>query len=362
MLENFSKESLRGKINLVGLEFYELEKLLKEMGEPAFRATQVWQWMWQRLCRDFSEMSNVSKNCRAKLADVAEIVWPEIADVHVSTDGTSKFLLRLEDGEYIETVLIPSEGKDGKKRLAQCLSTQVGCAMGCAFCATGQMGFMRNMTRAEILGQVLVAKHHLGDIRPDCPILRNLVFMGMGEPLANLENVLSCLRALNDQNGANFSPRRITVSTCGLKNGLEKLGESGLAYLAVSLHAPDQNLREKLMPKAARWPLEDMLAALASYPLKTRERITFEYLLLKGINDSPAHARKLAALMGGIKGKLNLIVYNRTENGPFMPPDEETILAFEKILWDRNITAIRRKSRGDDISAACGQLRTEKMK
>ncbi|MBO5491212.1 MAG: radical SAM protein, partial [Desulfovibrio sp.] len=231
------------------------------------------------------------------------------------------------------------------------------CAMGCTFCSTGQMGFERNMSMGEILGQVLVARAHLGDARPDRPVLRNLVFMGMGEPLLNLREVMRALQSLNNDKGLNFSPRRITVSTCGIEKGLRELGESGLAYLAVSLHAPTQELRARIMPKAARWPLEELVAALQSYPLKTRERITFEYLLLGGVNDGPEQARELARLVGSVKGKLNLIVYNPAEGAPYAAPAEDRVLAFEQCLWKRHITAIVRKSKGQDIRAACGQLK-----
>jgi len=204
---------------------------------------------------------------------------------------------------------------------------------------------------------VLVARAHLGDARPDRPVLRNLVFMGMGEPLLNLREVMRALQSLNNDKGLNFSPRRITVSTCGIEKGLRELGESGLAYLAVSLHAPTQELRARIMPKAARWPLEELVAALQRYPLKTRERITFEYLLLGGVNDGPEQARELARLVGSVKGKLNLIVYNPAEGAPYAAPAEDRVLAFEQCLWKRHITAIVRKSKGQDIRAACGQLR-----
>lgn len=347
-------------INLLDLTLPELTDWMQaELGEPCFRAVQVWQWIWQRMARSFEEMSNVSKVCRARLAECARIDWPEVSRVQESRDGTTKFLLRLEDGAEVETVLIPSESRDGNRRWTQCLSSQVGCAMGCTFCSTGGMGFERNMSMGEILGQILVARTHLGDNRPDWPILRNLVFMGMGEPLLNLREVMRALQSLNDDRGLNFSPRRITVSTCGIEKGLRELGESGLAFLAVSLHAPNQALRERIMPKAARWPLNELLAALKSYPLKTRERITFEYLLLGGVNDGPEHARELARVVSEIKGKLNLIVYNPAENAPYEAPSPERVLAFEKMLWDRNITAIVRKSKGQDIKAACGQLKAD---
>ena len=233
--------------------------------------------------------------------------------------------------------------------------------MGCTFCSTGQMGFERNMTMGEILGQVLVAREHLGDDRPEWPMLRNIVFMGMGEPLLNMRELMRSLEGLNNAKGLNFSPRRITVSTCGIEKGLRELGESGLAYLAVSLHAPTQELRSRIMPKAARWSLEDMFTALKSYPLKTREHITFEYLLLGGVNDGQEQAKELARLVSDVRGKLNLIVYNPAEGAPYAAPTEEAVLAFEQYLWNRKITAILRKSKGQDIKAACGQLKADRQ-
>ena len=344
-------------VDILNLSLPELQAFMLELGEPKFRALQVWQWLWQKLARDFESMTNVSKKTRAKLATCAHITWPSVSTVAKSKDGTIKFLLALADGAQVETVLIPSTSRDGVVRLTQCLSSQVGCAMACTFCSTGSMGFERQMSHAEILGQILVAREYLGDTRPDHPKLRNLVFMGMGEPLLNLKNIMTSLESLNSDHGLNFSPRRITVSTCGIEKGLRELGESGLAYLAISLHAPDQAIREKIMPKAARWPLHELINALASYPLKTRERITFEYLLLGGINDQKEHALALVKLVSKVKGKLNLIVYNAAEGSPYKAPSPEQVLAFEKILWDKNITAIIRKSKGGDIKAACGQLK-----
>ena len=351
--------------DLLNLTWPELEAFMAELGEPRFRALQVWQWIWQRNVTDFEAMTNVSKATRARLAEIAECRLPEVVTVQTASDGTEKLLLRLADGSMVETVIIPSEAQDGSIRIAQCLSSQVGCAMGCTFCSTGGMGFVRNMTAGEILSQVLLARRRLGDNRPDRPIIRNLVFMGMGEPLLNLHEVTRALTMLHHEKGLDFSPRRITVSTCGIEKGLRELGDSGLAFLAISLHAPNQALRSRIMPKAARWPLDDLMAALASYPLKTRERITFEYLLLGGVNDSPEHARELARLihktLGPERAKLNLIAYNPSQvpgmdKAPYDAPAPETILAFEKILWDKNITAILRKSKGQDIKAACGQL------
>lgn len=284
-------------LNILEMTLPELTQWVTgDLGLPKFRAQQIWQWVWQRMARSFDEMTNISKPVREELSKKAQIVRPEVDKIQTSSDSTTKFLLRLGDGERVETVLIPSTSREGNVRWTQCLSTQVGCPMHCTFCSTGTMGFTRNMTMGEILGQILVARDYLGDTRPQWPVLRNLVFMGMGEPLLNFENLERALKSLNEDGGLNFSPRRITVSTCGIEKGLRELGESGLAFLAVSLHAPTQELRQKIMPGAAKWPLEELLKTLNSYPLKTRERITFEYLLLGGVNDGPEQARQLSSM------------------------------------------------------------------
>lgn len=350
------------KVDLCDLSFPELEHFVTAgLGLPKFRALQIWQWIWRKNVTDFEAMTDVSRETRGLLARRAVLSRPQVALVRQSVDGTVKFLLRLADGEHVETVLIPSDAPrrpgDRSARMTQCLSTQVGCAMGCTFCSTGGLGFTRNMSMGEILGQVQAARAWLGDDAPERPIIRNLVYMGMGEPLLNLPQVMRSLEALHHPRGLNFSARRITVSTCGLEQGLRELGESGLAYLALSLHAPTQELRARLMPKAARWPLDDLLAALESYPLKTRERITLEYLLMGGVNDGPEQARQLVRICSRLKAKLNLIPYNPTPGSPYRPPTPESLLAFERMLWDKHVTAIVRKSRGQDIEAACGQLR-----
>ncbi len=343
-------------IDILNLSFDELTAFVTgPMGESPFRAKQLWEWLWHRRARSFADITVLSKKSRQFLEENAAIVWPATEEVQTSTDGTVKLLLRLADGHHVETVLIPSASRDGKQRMTQCLSCQVGCAMGCTFCSTGSMGLVRNMTMGEILGQVLVAREYVGDSF-DRPILKNLVFMGMGEPLLNFTEVMRSLVALNDERGLAFSARRITVSTCGIEKGLRELGESNLAYLAVSLHAPNQALREEIMPRAARWSLDALMKALRSYPLHTRERLTFEYLLLGGLNDSPDQARELAKLMAHVKGKLNLIVYNPAQGAVYKAPTPEAVLAFEKVLWAKGITATVRKSKGQDIDAACGQL------
>ncbi|MCL1915970.1 MAG: 23S rRNA (adenine(2503)-C(2))-methyltransferase RlmN [Desulfovibrionaceae bacterium] len=327
--------------------------IVRDLGEPAFRAAQLWRWIWGKGARDFGEMSNVSKSLRARLTEQAFISRPEIVQEEHSRDGTIKLLLRLADGELVETILIPGEGTRGKARVTQCLSCQVGCAMGCDFCATGDSGFRRNMSQAEILGQTLLGRERLAG-RAE---LRNLVFMGMGEPLLNLDNVLRSLETLSSEQGLHFSRRRVTVSTCGLPHGLLRLGESGLASLAVSLHAPDQGLRARLMPRAARWPLEELLLELEGYPLRAREHITLEYLLLDGVNDAPEQARELARIARRLRAKINLIAYNPIGNAPYRAPSPERVLAFEEVLWRQGLVAVLRKSMGADIQAACGQLR-----
>ncbi len=355
-----------GRVDLCDLSFPELERFVTvDLSQPKFRALQIWQWIWRKNVTDFEAMTDVSRETRALLAERAALSRPEVVVVRQSSDGTVKFLLRLADGEHVETVLIPSDAPrrsgDRTGRMTQCLSTQVGCAMGCTFCSTGGLGFTRNMSMGEILGQLQAARAWLGDDQPERPIIRNLVYMGMGEPLLNLPQVMRSLKTLHHPRGLNFSARRITVSTCGIEHGLRELGESGLAYLAVSLHAPTQELRARLMPKAARWPLDELVTALESYPLKTRERITLEYLVIGGVNDGPEQARQLVRLCSRLKAKLNLIPYNPTPGSPYRPPTPNSLLAFEKMLWDKHVTAIVRKSKGQDIEAACGQLRAARQ-
>ncbi|MBQ7586123.1 MAG: 23S rRNA (adenine(2503)-C(2))-methyltransferase RlmN [Desulfovibrionaceae bacterium] len=348
--------------NILDLTYSELEDyFVKTLQEPKFRTLQVWQWLYKKLCQDFEGMSNLKVTARLSLKEHFTLTWPEIVETKTSQDGTKKLLLKLSDGSLIETVLIPTYDHAGKVRYAQCLSTQVGCPMGCTFCATGATGFTRNLTHAEIVGQVLVGKKELSDLRSDRPILKNVVFMGMGEPLLNLNNLLRALTSLNHKQGLAFSPRRITVSTCGIKEGLEELGKSGLCYLAVSLHAPNQALRAKIMPKASQFELKDLISALKNYPLKPREFITFEYLLLKNVNDSLQEAQELAKLVSQLKGKLNLIIFNPSKDLPYEAPDPKTVLAFEEVLWQKKLTAIVRESKGQDIAAACGQLRAERL-
>lgn len=348
--------------NLLDLDLDGLTSLMKDLGEPAFRAKQLFQWLWQKGARSLDDMTNLSKALRAKLAKEHEVRWPEVAEAHVSSDGTVKLLLELAGGARIETVLIPE-----KDHVTQCLSTQVGCALGCTFCATGSMGLVRNLTHGEICGQILAGRDYLAKQSAADGLernLRNLVFMGMGEPLMNFDNLAASLRTITDDLGLGFGSRRVTVSTSGIPGKMVSLGQLGLANLAVSLHAPTQELRARIMPKAAAMlPLDDLMADLGRYPLKPRERITFEYILLAGVNDSPQHARELVRLLSHTKCKVNLIVFNpgSTDQGsPYNRPTRDAIEAFEKVLWDKGVNVVLRKSKGEDIAAACGQLVVEK--
>lgn len=243
-------------LNILEMTLSELTQWVTgDLGLPKFRAQQIWQWVWQRMARSFDEMTNISKPVREELSKKAQIVWPEVDKILTSSDSTTKFLLRLGDGERVETVLIPSTSREGNVRWTQCLSTQVGCPMHCTFCSTGTMGFTRNMTMGEILGQILVARDYLGDTRPQWPVLRNLVFMGMGEPLLNFENLERALKSLNEDGGLNFSPRRITVSTCGIEKDSGSSAKAGSRFLLFHCTLPHRNCARKSCPERqnGRW-------------------------------------------------------------------------------------------------------------
>ncbi|CCH49623.1 23S rRNA (adenine(2503)-C(2))-methyltransferase RlmN [Pseudodesulfovibrio piezophilus] len=341
--------------NLIELNKNDLEAFVAEdLKLPRFRAEQIWQWLWQKRVRHIDGMTNLSKPLRERLMSMATIQWPEIARVQQSKDGTIKLLLRLGDGKLIETVLIPMQD-----RYSQCLSTQVGCAMACTFCNTGLLGFERNLSYGEIMGQILVGRQYLED--QNMNPLKNLVFMGMGEPLLNLETLLKVLNDLPCERGLSLSWRRSMVSTVGFPDKLKILGKLEVALPAISLHAPTQELRAKIMPKAAKVHLNDLMAALKTYPMRPRERITFEYLLLKDVNDSLEQADQLARLVDRRKGKINLIAYNAVEGMPYGAPERGKVEAFEKRLWDHGLTAFIRRSMGSDIKAACGQLKADEQ-
>jgi 23S rRNA (adenine2503-C2)-methyltransferase len=339
--------------NILELTYAELEEAVRAMGHQAFRARQLWQWLWRRGVREFSDMTNIAKDFREQLTREWALAWPETAEVQKSADGTVKLLLRLADGALVETVLIPD-----KDRYTQCLSCQIGCPMGCTFCSTGLMGFVRNMSGGEIASQVLVARDYLRT-HGLAEEVKNLVYMGMGEPLTNWEEVRRSLHILSHPEGLEFSRRRITLSTCAIKGKLGVFDSEGLALPAISLHAPTQEIREQLMPGAARWHIDDLIQTLQGLELKPRERVTIEYIMIKGVNDSLQHARQLVRLLSHLKCKINLIAYNPGPGIAYAAPAPEDVLAFEELLRKKGFTVTLRKSKGQDIAAACGQLKTE---
>ena len=337
--------------DLAGLELPELETRFEQRGLPRFRARQVFRWIWKRGVTDFAAMSDVGAALAAELGREFTVATPSIARRDVSEDGTQKFVLTLDDGRQIESVFIPDTPAQ-----TFCISTQVGCAMGCAFCLTGRMGLVRHLTAAEIAGQVRLLAHSL-DLH-DQPF--NIVLMGMGEPLHNYDATMKALRILNDEHGLNVGPRRITLSTVGLVPMLEKLAQERLMpNLAISLHATTEQQRAAIVPPAKKYLLQDILQACRRFPLSKRSRITFEYVLLAGVNDSPDDARRLARLLAGIKAKVNLIPLNAAAGIPFERPSDSRVDAFARILAEKRITVSVRKSRGRDIRAACGQLIVE---
>lgn len=336
------------KTNFFDKSFDELTELLKGLGQSSYRLEQVLHWAYFRTIRDFSGMTNIPSSLRDEMSKHLDLEPLSLADQQRSGDGTCKLLLDLGDGQGVETVLIPEEGYN-----TQCISTQAGCEMGCSFCETGRDGLARNLSRGEMLAQVALAARVLGGRNA----LRNLVFMGMGEPLRNMDELLPALEVILDSRGFNFSPRRVTVSTCGWIPGIRQLGEAGLGVsLAVSLNAADDWTRSMLMPVNRRYPIGELLEAVRNYPIQKRQRVTFEYVLIRSVNDGVENARKLARLVGDIPSKVNLIPCNENRAG-YMPPYPEAVAEFQRTLFDSGVLAIVRDSRGAEISAACGQLR-----
>lgn len=341
------------RTNLFGLDREQLRAVFVERGEKPYRADQVMQWIYRRGKDSFDEMSNISKDLRTKLMEWFEIRTPELVTEQISQDGTRKWVLRLDGGNAIETVYIPEED-----RATLCISSQVGCAMDCSFCSTAQQGLNRNMTTAEIVAQVWFAARTLGGDFQNERVISNVVFMGMGEPLANYNAVLSAIRILLDDFGFGLSKRRVTVSTSGLVPFMDRLRGDVDTALAVSLHAPNDALRNELVPINHKYPIAELMAACRRYTSgKDRKtHIVYEYVMLDGINDRPEHARELAKLLGGMAAKVNLIPFNPFPQAQYRRSKPEVIQAFARILWDRKIIATTRKTRGDDIDAACGQL------
>ncbi len=331
------------KTDLKNLSLPMLEQFLEGQGKERYRALQLFKWLYQQDARSFEEMTNISKALRAELERTAFISNLEPEAVEVGSDGTRKYLFRLSDGNAVESVLIPDEDHN-----TLCISSQAGCAMACAFCLTGTFHLTRNLTTAEIVNQIMA-------VRRDVEV-RNIVMMGMGEPLHNLDNVIPALQIMLDGNGLQISNRRLTVSTCGLVPEMERLGQAVTINLAVSLNATTDELRDRIMPVNRRYPLASLLAALKRYPLPGNRKITIEYVLLGGLNDTAEDAKRLVRLLSDIPCKINLIPFNPHE-ADFRPPARAAIDYFHKYLLERNFTVITRSSRGDDISAACGQLK-----
>jgi 23S rRNA (adenine2503-C2)-methyltransferase len=326
----------------------EFVRWLGQYGIAPYRAGQVLRWIYHRGVYSFSEMTDISKDVRKFLSERLAISRLQTEQVQTSKDGSRKYLFRLKDGQHVESVLIPELG-----HRTLCISSQVGCGMGCKFCLTGRGGLARNLEPSEIISQVCAVRDDLQD--PSS--LTNIVFMGMGEPLANYNSVVQAIRTITANNGLQFSNRRVTLSTAGLAPRIDDLGRDVRVSLAVSLNAADNTTRNKLMPINRTYPIEMLLSACRTFPLPSRRTIMFEYVLIAGVNDTPMDAERLAELLRPMRAKINLIPFNPYEGTEFRRPEEGSILAFQKVLLDRHYTAIIRYSKGGDIGAACGQLR-----
>jgi 23S rRNA (adenine2503-C2)-methyltransferase len=357
------------KTNLAGLSREALRAALAESGVVApekakMRAGQLWRWIHHYGVTSFEPMSDIAKETRTALAEKFVVDRPEIVEHQVSKDGTRKWLIRFAPGVEAETVFIPDVAQS-RGQGALCISSQVGCTLNCSFCHTGTQPLVRNLTAAEIVAQIQVARDDLGEWpspREDRR-LSNVVFMGMGEPLYNLDNVAEAIDILSDNEGIGISRRRITVSTSGVVPDIPALGEKTQAMLAISLHATNDELRDELVPINRRYPIAELMKAIRAYPgLSNAKRVTFEYVMLKGVNDSPAEARALVKLISGIPAKINLIPYNPWPGGPYECSDRRTIETFAAIVNRAGYAAPVRKPRGRDILAACGQLKSESEK
>ena len=339
------------KIDLKNLSPPELTEFLASFGKERYRSVQILRWLYQRGVKSFDEMTNLSKRFRRELSQASFISSLDPVRVEQAMDGTKKFLFHLDDGNRVESVLIPD-----KARLTLCLSTQVGCAFGCRFCLTGKLGWKRDLTTSEILNQILAVKKTI----PEKASITNIVLMGMGEPLANYENTLKALALMVHPDAFQFSSRRITLSTVGLLPQLEQLSKEKISFcLAISLNATSEETRSYLMPVNRRYPLNKILRMCKNFPLRPRSRITFEYVLVEGVNDSPQDARRLIKILRGIPSKVNLIPLNETPEIPFKKPSDEAVKRFQEILMQGGLTAIVRTSKGREISAACGQLQAK---
>ncbi len=354
-----------GKVNLVGLTRDQLRDTLIDAGTPEaqakMRTGQVWQWIYQKGVRDFATMTNLAKDYRALLSENFVIELPELVSRNVSADGTRKYLVRIAGGHEVETVYIPEESRG-----TLCISSQVGCTLTCSFCHTGTQKLVRNLTAGEIVGQVMLARDDLGEWpapgrapKVETRLLSNVVLMGMGEPLYNFENVRDAMKIVMDGEGISLSRRRITLSTSGVVPEIARTAEEIGCMLAVSFHATTDAVRDKLVPINRKWNIAELLDALREYPrLSNSERITFEYVMLKGVNDSDADARRLVNLIRGIPAKINLIPFNEWPGAPYERSDWERIESFADIVHKAGYASPIRTPRGEDIMAACGQLKS----
>lgn len=341
------------KIDIYNLNLNELIDTLKEFGESGFRAQQIWSWIYTKGACNFNQMTNLSSNLQNILETKFHIPRPEVAVKQKSQDGTIKWLLQLEDGSKIETVYIPE-----KTRGTLCISSQVGCVLTCSFCHTGTQRFVRNLTCSEILQQLLLAKDHLNDWHPT-PKITNIVLMGMGEPLYNYDNVAKAIKILMQQKGINFPRSRITLSTSGVVPMIKECGEDLAVHLAISLHAVNDDLRNILVPLNKKYNIEELLEACRQYPANKHHKITFEYVMLDNLNDFPEHAHKLVQLIQGIPAKVNIIPFNPWPGSIYKCSSPEKIKIFADIVRQAGYQSLIRTPRGQDILAACGQLRTE---
>ncbi len=340
------------KLNLLDLDRRDLDAFFARLGEKPFRAVQLMKWLYHERVTDFAAMTNLGKALRERLAECAEIRLPEIVLDQASQDGSHKWLIRLDSGNSVETVFIPEPDRG-----TLCVSSQIGCPLDCSFCATAQQGFNRNLSVAEIIGQVWQASQALGDVRNGERRITNIVLMGMGEPLLNFANVVKATDLMQDDLAFGISKRRVTLSTAGVVPALYRLREVSEVSLAVSLHAPTDELRNQLVPLNRKYPIAELLAACQAYIAdKPHRRITWEYVLLDGVNDAAAHAHALAALIRRIPSKINLIPFNPFPDTRYRRSSPAVIARFQTILMGYGLTTVIRKTRGDDIAAACGQL------
>lgn len=349
---------LKGKLNLFDFDRAGLRSLFEQWGEKPFRAEQLMKWIYHEGCRDFSEMSNLSKALRARLEDSMDMGLPEVAETHISKDGTCKWAFKLGCGNSVETVFIPTEDRG-----TLCVSSQVGCALDCSFCATARQGFNRNLSTAEITGQLVLAEKLLATPEYDSVGFRrvtNVVMMGMGEPLANFRALVPALSLMVDDLAWGLSKRRVTVSTSGIVPAMDRLRESVDVALAVSLHAPTDELRNELVPINKKYPIKDLLDACRRYVTRDRKaHIMFEYVMLKGVNDQPEQARALAKLLRDLPCKVNLIPFNPFPGAGYSVSSNAAIDRFWEELNRGGVRTLKRRTRGDDIDAACGQLAGE---